>query len=91
MIKNEVLKICLDNKNFLDALYLLINEMFDKGKYPVQLKAELFKPIHKKEEIHFKENYRGISLTSCLSKFIITYSYQDSPNVLKNLIYLKTI
>ena len=26
MIKNEVLKICLDNKNFLDALHLLINE-----------------------------------------------------------------
>ena len=37
MIKNEVLKICLDNKNFLDALHLLINEMFDKRKYPVQL------------------------------------------------------
>ena len=24
--------------------------MFDKGKYPVQLKTELIKPIHKKEE-----------------------------------------
>ena len=70
MIKNEVLKICLDNKNFLDALHLLINEMFDKGKYPVQLKTELIKPIHKNEEIHFEKNYRGISLTSCLSKFI---------------------
>ena len=70
MIKNEVLKICLDSKNCLDALHLLINEMFDKGKYPVQLNTELIKPIHKKEEIHFEKNYRGISLTSCLSKFI---------------------
>ena len=70
MIKNEVLKICLDNKNFLDALHLLINEMFDKGKYPVQLKTELIKPIHKNEEIHVEKDYRGISLTSCLSKFI---------------------
>ena len=49
MIKNEVLKICLANKNFLDALYLLINEMFDKGKYPIQLKTQLIKPIHKKK------------------------------------------
>ena len=48
MIKSKVLKICLDNKNFLDALYLLINEVFDKHKYPVQLKTELIKPIHKK-------------------------------------------
>ena len=29
--------------------------MFDKGKYPVQLKTELIKPIHKKEEIHFEK------------------------------------
>ena len=28
--------------------------MFDKGKYPVQLKSELIKLIHKKEEIHFE-------------------------------------
>ena len=55
MIKNEVFKICLDNKNFLDALHLLINEMFDKGKYHLQLKTELIKPIHKKEEIHFEK------------------------------------
>ena len=54
MIKNEVLKICLDNKNFVDALRLLINAMFDKGKYPVQPKTELIKPIHKKE-IHFEK------------------------------------
>ena len=70
MIKNEVLKICLDSKNFLDALHLLIDKMFDKGKYPVQLKTELIKPIHKNEEIHFEKNYRGIRLISCLSKFI---------------------
>ena len=57
MIKNEVLNICLDNKNFLDALHInemLINEIFDKDKYPVQLKTELIKLIHIKEEIHFE-------------------------------------
>ena len=46
MIKNKVIKICLDNKNLLDSLHLPINEMFGKGKYPVQLKIELIKPIH---------------------------------------------
>ena len=55
MIKNEVLKICLDNKNFLDALHLLISEMFDKGKYPVQLKTDLIKPIHKKKKFTLKK------------------------------------
>ena len=70
LIDHQVSCPCLDNENFLDALHLLINEMFDKGKYPLQLKTELVKPIHKKQEIHFKKNYRGISLTSCLSKFI---------------------
>ena len=55
MIKSEVLKICLENKIFLDALHLLINEMFDKGKYPVQLKTELVKRTHKKEEINFEK------------------------------------
>ena len=83
MIKHEVLKICLDNKNFLDALHLLINEMFDKGKYSVQLKTELVKPIHKKEEIH--------TSLDVSANLLITFSYQDSPNALKNLVYLKTI
>ena len=29
--------------------------MLDKGKYPVQLRTELVKPIHKNEEIHFEK------------------------------------
>ena len=63
MIKYEVLKICLDNKNFLDALHLLINKMFDKGKYPVQQKTELIKPIHKKKKFTLKKIIKLPSVT----------------------------
>ena len=63
MIKNGVLKICLDNKNFLHALHLLINKMFDKGKYPVQLKTELIKPIHKKKKFTLKKIIKLPSMT----------------------------
>ena len=56
------LRFILITKTFY-KLHLLINEMFDKGKYPVQLNAELINRIHEKEEIHFENKYRGISLT----------------------------
>ena len=65
MIKNEILKICLDDKGFIEALQLLVNNIFNEGKYPTIWKTDLIRPIHKKEE----KNYRGISLTSCLGKF----------------------
>ena len=68
MIKNEVLKICLDDKGFLEALQLLVNKIFNEGKYPTSWKTELIRPIHKKEETSLEKNYRGISLTSCLGK-----------------------
>ena len=69
MIKNEVLKICLDDKGFLEVLHLLVNKIFNEGKYPTAWKTELVRPIHKKEETYLEKNYRGISLTSCLGKF----------------------
>ena len=34
MIKNEVIKICLRDNNFLDALQLLIYKIFREGRYP---------------------------------------------------------
>ena len=33
MIKNEVIKICLEDNDFLDALQLLINKIFREGRY----------------------------------------------------------
>ena len=50
MITNEVLKICLDNKIFLESLQVLFNKIFNDGKYPASWKTELIRPIHKIEE-----------------------------------------
>ena len=69
MMKNDILKICLDNKGFLESLQLLFNKIFNDGKYPTSWKTELIRPIHKKEETYLEKNYRGISLTSCLGEF----------------------
>ena len=34
MIKNEVVKSCLEDNKFLDALRLLIDKIFREGRYP---------------------------------------------------------
>ena len=69
MIKNEILQICLDDKGFLEALQLLVNKIFNEGKYPTAWKTELIRLVHKKEETYLEKNCRGIILTSCLGKF----------------------
>ena len=73
MIKNEVLKICFDNKGFLESLQVLFNNIFYDGKYPTSWKTELTRPIHKNEETYLEKNYRGISLTSCLGNVLTIY------------------
>ena len=57
-------------KAFLEALQLLVNKIFNEGKYPTSWKTELIRPIHKKGQTYLEKNYRGISLTSCLGKFL---------------------
>ena len=71
MIKKEILKICLNNKGFLESLQFLYNKIFNVFKHPTSWKTELISPIYKKEETYLEKNYRGISLTSCLGKFFI--------------------
>ena len=45
MIKNEVLKTCLDDKGFLKALQSNVNKIFIDDKYPTSWKTELIRPI----------------------------------------------
>ena len=59
MIKNEVLKIRLDNKIFLESLQLLFNKIFNDGKYPASWKTELIRPIHKKRGDLLGEKLQG--------------------------------
>ena len=70
------LLICLDDKGFLEGsiklhVHVLVNKIFNDGKYPTSWKTELIRPVHKKkEETYLEKNYRGINLISCLGKFL---------------------
>ena len=67
-IRNEVLKILLNNELFSNMILELFNKILDKGTYPKLWKADLIKPVHKKGSTFLESNYRGISLSSCLAK-----------------------
>ena len=69
MIKNKVLKVCLNDKSFSEVLRLHVNKIFNKGKHPTSWKTELIRPIHEKEETCLEKNFRSISPTSCLGEF----------------------
>ena len=73
MIKNEVIKIFLEDNNFLCALQLLINKIFRESRYLQKWKTELIRPIHKKEETCLEKTIEALvshhawenSLTVC--------------------------
>ena len=67
-IRNEVLKILLNNELFSDMIPELFNKILDKGTYPKLWKTDLIKPVHKKGSTFFESNYKGISLSSCPAK-----------------------
>lgn len=52
------------------ALTYLINESFDFGYFPDELKIASIIPIHKKSNPEELANYRGIALLSSFSKII---------------------
>ena len=47
-IRNEVLKIILNNELFSNMILELFNKILDKGTYPKLWKTDLIKPVHKK-------------------------------------------
>ena len=65
-ISNRVLKLyasslCIPLSNFF-------NKSLEQGIFPDKWKEALVTPIFKKQNRQFKENYRPISLLSCVSK-----------------------
>ena len=48
-IRNEVLKILLNNELFSNMILELFNKILDKGTYPKLWKTDLIIPVHKKE------------------------------------------
>ena len=66
-ISYEMLDCILDT--YPDLIRELFNNILETGKYPIEWATSLITPIHKKGSTSDPNNYRGISLLPCLSKF----------------------
>jgi hypothetical protein len=52
----------------VDFLVVYFNKLFDSGIFPMQWSKSIIVPIHKKGDVNQPDNYRGIALTSIVSK-----------------------
>ena len=56
------------NEVVTDFLVKLFNKIFDGGMFPREWSKSIVVPIHKKGDVNQPDNYRGITLTSVISK-----------------------
>ena len=75
------------NEALLNTLYVLFNNIFKVGYFPAQWSECLVVPLHKKGSIYDVNNYRGITLLSCVGKLFTRmlnnrlYDWGDTYNV----------
>ena len=67
LISNEMIKCCV-NTHFIKVIRLLFNLIIINLYYPKEWKLGLLIPIFKSDDSFDPSNYRGITVTSCLSK-----------------------
>lgn len=65
-LPSSLLKACVDELTL--PFYLLLNQSFEQGIFPDQLKRAVIKPIHKKDLKTDPNNYRPIALLPAVSK-----------------------
>ena len=65
-IVSETLKYV--DQNVADFLVQLFNKLYDEGIFPKEWSRYIIVPIHKKGDANIPDSYRGIALTSVLSK-----------------------
>jgi len=65
-ISNEMLK--YGAKHLCQPLVSLFNTILDKGTFPSNWNTSILTPIHKSGDKSNADNYRGIAISSCLSK-----------------------
>ena len=76
------------NECLLNSLHIMFNNMFKIGYFPAQWSEDLVVPLHKKGSINDANNYRGITLLSCVGKLFTRvlnnrlYEWGDTYNVL---------
>ena len=56
------------DQNVADFLVQLFNKLCAEGIFPKEWSKSIIVPIHKKGDANIPDNYRGIALTSVLSK-----------------------
>ena len=66
MVTNEILK--TGKLIITQPLLLLFNKILDYSVYPSQWKCDILSPLHKAGEKSDPNNFRGISVSSCLGK-----------------------
>ena len=88
-ILNEFLKHCPDE--LLPAIVKFFNIILESGKVPSEWTVGIIKPLYKnKGDINDANNYRGITLLSCLGKLFTSiinsrlYDYVTKENILGN-------
>ena len=88
-IRNEMLK--TNVQYILPFALKLFNIILSSGKYPKEWKTGFIRPIHKNDSPHDPSNYRGITITSCLSKVFNSIlntrlqNYLDSNNIINKV------
>ena len=72
-VTNEMLK--CTNTQGIKLLTKLFNKILKTGNFPQEWNYGLIKLIHKGNDIYDPNNYRGITLNSCLGKLFCTILY----------------
>ena len=54
--------------SIIDFLVVYFNKLFDSGVFPKEWSKSIIVPIYKKGDENQPDNYRGIALTSVISK-----------------------
>ena len=67
LISNEMIKCCVDS-HFVGLIRALFNFVLVESKVPTCWKQVLITPIVRPCEIYNPSDYRGITVTSCLSQ-----------------------
>ncbi len=80
-ISNRVLKECADSLAI--PLTDLFNKSMDEGVFPKLWKMSNVSPVYKKAFRYLKENYRPVSLLSCVSKIMERIVYNALYNYFK--------
>ena len=85
-VTNEMLKCMTSHGKKL--LTLLFNKVLKSGTFPYEWNYGLIKLINKGMDVYDANDYRGITLKSCLGKLFCTILYNCIAPLLENKIYI---